>query len=93
MSRTASVVSRMSQHSGFFQVMPCWPWPADFEDPIAAPDPTRVLWIGPESPHSVENIDTAVYHAFREALGFSAGGLQWVMSAYLLSFGGKEMTP
>jgi MFS family permease len=22
-----------------------------------------------------------------EALGFSAGGLQWVMSAYLLSFG------
>jgi MFS family permease len=23
-----------------------------------------------------------------QALGFSAGGLQWVMSAYLLSFGG-----
>jgi MFS family permease len=23
-----------------------------------------------------------------EALGFSAGGLQWVMSAYLLTFGG-----
>jgi hypothetical protein len=48
-----------------------WPWPADFEGPIAAPDSHRVLWMDPEGPRSVENIDTAAYHAFRiEILDF-----------------------
>jgi hypothetical protein len=39
--------------------------------PDPNPDSTRVLWMNPEVPHSVENIDTAAYHAFRvEILDF-----------------------
>jgi hypothetical protein len=36
-----------------------------FESPAETTPGTRVLWLGPEGPHAVENIDTSVYHAFR----------------------------
>jgi hypothetical protein len=30
--------------------------------------PVRAMWMEPEGPHSVENIDTRAYHAFRVEL-------------------------
>jgi hypothetical protein len=37
-----------------------------FESPPSpGPEPPRVSWMDPEGPHSVENIDTTSYHAFR----------------------------
>jgi quercetin dioxygenase-like cupin family protein len=37
-----------------------------FESPPGpGPEPPRVIWMDPEGPHSVENIDATSYHAFR----------------------------
>ena len=37
-----------------------------FESPPGArQEAPRVMWMDPEGPHSVENIDTTPYHAFR----------------------------
>jgi hypothetical protein len=36
-----------------------------FESPPGAgPEPPRVIWMDPEGPHNVENIDATSYHAF-----------------------------
>jgi hypothetical protein len=40
-----------------------------FESPATANrHPVRAMWMEPEGPHSVENIDTRAYHAFRVEL-------------------------
>jgi hypothetical protein len=40
-----------------------------FESPPTADRATvRAIWMDPEGPHSVENIDTRAYHAFRVEL-------------------------
>jgi hypothetical protein len=40
-----------------------------FESPPTAERPSaRAIWMDPEGPHSVENIDTHAYHAFRVEL-------------------------
>jgi hypothetical protein len=36
-----------------------------FETPLDAPAERRTSWLGPEPPHSVENIDVHPYHAYR----------------------------
>ena len=37
-----------------------------FDSPAPGPEPgTRVRWMEPEGPHSVENLDQHRYHAFR----------------------------
>ena len=36
-----------------------------FEAPVGVPREPRTSWLEPEPPHSVENIDTHVYHAYR----------------------------
>jgi len=33
--------------------------------PGPGPEPPHVIWMDPEGPHSVENIDATSYHAFR----------------------------
>jgi hypothetical protein len=36
--------------------------------PGPSPESIRAVWMDPEGPHSVENIDTTTYHAFRVKL-------------------------
>jgi hypothetical protein len=45
-----------------------------FESPIDAPMERRTSWLEPEPPHSVENVDEHLYHAYRIELRAARGG-------------------